>query len=115
MTEIATPPPVLNHGLELLLAELEGNQLEVALVPSRRPVNVGGCVRVAVSRNARWYRDFCARHPSSRRRLNAAPDTRIKRANVRRLLEALIAGRPVRSRYRAEILRLAVRATSQAA
>lgn len=103
------------RGLEWLLAELEGHQLQVALVPARREVNAGACVRVAVSRNARWYRDFCGRHPSGRLRRNAAPDTRIKRAHVRRLLARLIAGEAVRSKYAPELKRLAARAAGLAA
>lgn len=111
----ATPPPALRLGLEVLLAELDSARLEVVLVPARRAVNVGACVRVAVSKNASWYRAFCRRHPSSRRRRNAAPDTRIKRANVLRLLAQLIAGEPARSKYAREILRLAVNAARPAA
>jgi hypothetical protein len=103
----AAPPPATVRGLEQLLAELESSRLEVFLVPSRRRVNEGGCVRVAVSKNAGWYRAFCRRHPSGRLRRNAAPDTRIKRANVLRLLAQLAEGKPSTSKYAPEILRIA--------
>jgi hypothetical protein len=75
-----------------MLCELEGNRLEVILVPQRRWTNEGGMVRVAVSRNCSWYRAFCRAHPSSRIRRNSAPDTRIKRFRTVAALEAMITG-----------------------
>jgi len=101
-------------GLEMMLAELQSSELLVGLVPCRRYDNCGGCIRVAFSKNAAWYRHFCGRHLSCRRRRNLAPDTRIKRANVERLLERLLAqdGRS-RSKYAAELLRLAARTGAQ--
>jgi len=82
-----------------LLDELEGSQLEVILVPQRIHTNEGGCVRVAISKNATWYRRFCVLYCSSRVRKNAAFDTKIKRAIVVRTLQAIADGRPVRSEY----------------
>lgn len=96
-------------GLELMLAELESTQLEVALVPCRREVNIGGCIRVAVSRNCDWYRRFCSGHLSSRLRMKAAVDTRIKRRDTVRLLQRLITGAPSKSKYAPELQRLAER------
>lgn len=103
----------IRNGLIMLQAEFESSQLEIALVPCRRDANVGGCIRVAVSKNATWYRDFCARHASSRVRRKQAFDTRIKRRNVERLLARLVAGESSSSKYTAEILKLAARATAQ--
>lgn len=85
--------PPLARALESLLEELEANRLEVALIPQRVRTNEGGCVRVAISKNARWYRDFCAAYSSSRVRRNAAPDTAIRRENTVRALRSLLAGR----------------------
>lgn len=90
-----------------LLADLEGNRLEVALVPAPQPRHECHAVRVAVSRNPTWYRRLCAAFPSSRRRAKALPDTRIRRRDVLSLLSRLATGRPVRSRYAAEIARIA--------
>ena len=104
-----TDPHPAPGGLELLLAELEGNQLVVCLVPQRYRTNDGGMIRVALSKNATWYRRFCARHLSSRRRNNSLPDTRIKRRDIVRLLNRLIAGQPTRSQYAPELLREAER------
>lgn len=95
-----------------MLAELESSQLVVVLVPSRRAVNEGGCIRVAMDRNCEWYRRFCAAHGSSRVRHRALHDTCIKRRDTRRLLERLIAGRPSRSKY-AEELRAIARRVAQ--
>lgn len=96
-------------GLQILLAELESSRLEVVLVPLLRPVNVMGCRRVAASRNAAWYRKFCRGHASGRARRNAAFDTRIKRQATVRLLERMIAGQPVVSKYADELRRLAAK------
>ena len=99
-------------GLEVMLAELESSRLEVVLVPCRRFVNHGGCVRVAISKNAPWYQRFCADHGSSRKRKNAAHDTRIKRREIVRILGNLIAGRS-RSKYAPALLRIAGRYSRQ--
>jgi len=86
--------------------ELESSRLVVALVPQRIRTNEGGCVRVAVEKNAKWYRDFCADYPSARRRKNAAFDTRIKRDNTLRALAAMLRG-DVRSVYSGHLLAIA--------
>lgn len=96
-------------GLEMMLAELESSELTVVLVPTKRHVNEGGVIRVAQSRNATWYRRFYAAHSSDRVRKNAAFDTRIKRRATILLLETLIAGAPSRSKYAADLLRIASR------
>jgi hypothetical protein len=96
-------------GLEMMLAELESSCLEVMLVPCKRPVNSGGCIRVAASRNCTWYRRYCARHLSDRRRKNNAVDTRIKRRDTLRLLNRLISGKSSISKYAPELLGLAKR------
>lgn len=99
----------LKHGLEQLQGEFESHQLEIVLVPCKVRVNEGGCIRVAVSKNARWYSQFCSRHPSSRKRGNTLFDTCIKRRNIARLLQRLVDGKPTRSKYAPEILKLAGR------
>lgn len=99
----------MRQELELMLAELESSRLEVVLVPARFEVNVGACVRVAISRNADWYRRFCGAHGSSRRRRNLAWDTCVKRRDTVRLLETLIGGRATRSGYAEELLSIAWR------
>lgn len=81
-------------GPEIMLMELQSNFLTVVLVPCKRFVNECGCIRVAASKNAAWYRKFCANHGSSRRRKNTLHDTCIKRANTVRALENIIAGKP---------------------
>lgn len=89
-----------------MLCELESSHLEVILVPQRRFTNEGGMVRVAVSRNCKWYRAFCRANPSSRVRRNSAPDTRIKRFRTVAALGAMIAGEHS-TYYRRELERIA--------
>lgn len=84
--------PAQRQAARDLLDELESTCLEVILVPQRTYTNHGGMIRVAASRNCRWYRRFCLAHPSTRRRRKAAPDTAIKRAHTRRTLRRLAAG-----------------------
>lgn len=99
-------------SLELMLMELESSRLDVQLVPLNprlRNYNEGGCKRVCADRNAKWYRDLCQRHPSSRGTRRGGFDTRIRRRNVERLLRRLVAHLPTRSKYAAEIRRVAER------
>ncbi len=81
------------NPLEIMLAELESNRLEVMLVPQKRFTNECGMIRVAVSKNCTWYRKFCARHLSGRLRKNSAPDTKIKRRDTIRSLNRMMAGK----------------------
>ena len=89
-----------------MLNELESSQLVVILVPQKRHTNEGGMIRVAVSKNATWYRRFCAKNLSSRTRRNACPDTCIKRFRTVAALEAMIAGAPS-TYYRDQLLAIA--------
>ncbi len=68
---------------------------------------MGGKIRCVMGQNPQWYQRFCAQHLSTRKRRNALPDTRIKRANVVALLERLCAGKTSRSYYLAEIVQVA--------
>lgn len=99
----------VRQELVVMQAEFDSSQLRVALVPlspNKRGYNEGGCKRVAVEVNARWYRDFCRQHSSSRRRLRRNFDTRIKRRNVAILLDRLLT-RGSTSKYAAELIRIA--------
>lgn len=90
-------------------AEFESGRLEVALAPlnpKKRGYNEGGCRRVTINVNAKWYRDFCQKHLSSRRRNKRHADTRIKRRNVERLLSRLLSVGS-RSKYVDELIRIA--------
>ena len=108
-----------------LLDELESSRLEVILIPQRYRTNEGGCVRCAISKNASWYRRFCAAYTARRfkkdakgkrtphTRRNAAPDTLIKRQAVIRALTDIENGRSpeetVYGRRLAPIIALRVR------
>ena len=93
-------------------AELDSAKLEVQLAPLNprlRNYNEGGCKRVVTSRPVKWYRELCNRHVSSRGVRRGKFDTRIKRANVLRLLSRLSSGLPSCSKYAAEIRGIAER------
>ncbi len=95
--------------LQQMLDELESHRLEVQLVPLNprlRNWNAGGMKRVAVDKNAKWYSDFCRRHLSSRKRNKRKWDTKIKRANIVRILRRLCDGRPSVSKYAEELRRI---------
>jgi hypothetical protein len=97
-------------GLEQMLAELESNRLEVQLVPLNprlRNYNAGGMKRVAASRNAKWYSDFCRRHLSSRKRNRRKWDTKIKRQGVIEILSRMCVGKTTTSKYAAEFRAIA--------
>lgn len=91
---------------EIMLAELESNRLVVVLVPCKRRVNEGGCIRVATEKNCKWYRVFCARHLSDRKRRKSAVDTRIKRANIISILSRLAGEKCTNSKYFLELDRI---------
>lgn len=79
------------------LIELDSHCLEVVLIPSRDHDCAlrGGMIRAVQEQNAEWYRKFCGEHESNRKdRLRWSKfKTKIKRANTRRALQELIAGK----------------------
>lgn len=106
-------PVEYQAAAEELLGELESSCLEVALVPTRWRMNEGGCIRVAVSKNATWYQRFCRQYPSSRIRKNQAFDTCIKRAHTLRALKRFAQGASPRGSYGERLLPI-VRQRAQA-
>ncbi len=97
------------RAIEIMQAEFESHQLQVALVPSKRhDARCWDMIRCAISRNCRWYRLFCARHTSDRRRKNSLVDTRIKRRNIERALQGLLDG-TYNGKYASELLGIARR------
>jgi hypothetical protein len=97
----------VTEELSIMLAELESSCLEVILVPTKRYVNVGGCIRVAANKNTQWYREFCARYTSGRGRKRKKHDTRIRRDDTIAVLNRLIAGKKSCSKYAPELRRIA--------
>lgn len=77
---------------ECLLCELESSQLIVGLVPQKIRTNEGGMIRVAFSKNAKWYQLFCRAHERSYRRRNALSDTLINRSHTTAALGRLSQG-----------------------
>jgi hypothetical protein len=88
--------PHLRATLEAMLDELESSSLVVGVFPASDPRHEGHGVRCAVSRNADWYRRFCARFPSSRRDQNRKGRTAIKRRETIRALGHLLGADPSR-------------------
>lgn len=81
--------------LELMLDQLGSSRLVVLLAPlnpKMRGWTEGGCKRVVADRNPKWYRSYCARHPSSRGIRRGKFDTKIKRRDTLVALRRLITG-----------------------
>jgi hypothetical protein len=93
--------------LEYMQAELESNSLQVCLAPSKRRLNEHDQIRVALSRNANWYRTMCARFQSGRKKSRTNFDTLIKRRETLKALNRLIEGRALGTVYEARILAIA--------
>jgi hypothetical protein len=77
-----------------LLSDLNAGYLEVAKVPSRQ----GGYIRVPVSVNAEWYRRFCKRYLTTRRKY-PKPRTLIRRCHTEAALRRIIDGRQTDTEY----------------
>lgn len=90
---------MLKYALQEMQYELQSSRLEVILIPQCDPVNVGACVRAAVSFNCEWYRKLCADFESNRRRKYRKFKTKVKRKNIERILSRLIAGKESDSIY----------------
>lgn len=74
--------------------ELIWFRLDVILTPAPDPRHRGHMVRTVTMTNPGWYRQFCADHPSQRRRPRRShkPDTAIKRAHTLRALQEIAGG-----------------------
>lgn len=97
----------MSEVLITMLADLESHRLEVVLVPLNprlRNYTDGGCKRVVADKPPVWYRNLCNEYLSSRAIRRGKPDTRIRRANILRVLGRLCEGRPTRSKYAHDLL-----------
>lgn len=95
--------------LEEMLYELMENRLVVCVVPGNDGnVNDDGRkVRAVTSQNVEWYQELCLAYPSTRIRKNLSPDTKIRRKNVVRVLERLIATGKSLSMYAGDLIAVA--------
>lgn len=90
--------PEIKEAAEWMLYELESNRLEVCLIPCSGvhfdPRNMKK-VRVAISQNCKWYRDFCDSYTSGRKRPRnrSKHDTLIKRRSTIQGLNKIVSGR----------------------
>lgn len=94
----------MSRRLQYLLCELESNSLQVCLAPSKRGINESDQIRVALSRNANWYRAMCAKFQSGRKKSRTNFDTLIKRRETLKALNRLIDGRALGTVYEERIL-----------
>lgn len=92
------------HRLEIMQAELEAHPLVTILVPSKRhDRREWDHIRCNVSVPPKWYRKLCGLHASKRGVRRQKFDTIIRRANVLRCLERMLAGN-FRGRYAERIM-----------
>jgi len=96
----------LKEAFSYMYYDLLSNQLEVCLVPSttHRARN-GCCSRAVVSKNPKWYQDFCSAYEHDHRKKKAK--TIIKRRDTLALLKRLSNGEQVRSKYREHLTDIA--------
>lgn len=90
---------MLYYALLEMQNELLENRLEVILIPQVNPPNVGACIRVAARSNCSWYQKMCGDFPSKRRYPYRKFKTAVKRRHIVKVLEKMIAGRDVKSKY----------------
>ena len=95
------------NAMQDMLAELSAHKLEVMLVPVSRHARCytgeHSMKRVACNVGPLWYRHLCRAHPSSRGIRRNKFDTRVRRANILRVLGRLAAGLPSVSKYAGEL------------
>lgn len=93
----------LREAYESMYYDLIINRLDVTLVPSINPDRAanGCCSRVVVSRNPKWYREFCEKYLDERNK------TIIKRKNTLKTLDRLRNNKTTRSKYQEDLLDIA--------
>ena len=91
----------LKDMFKYMYYDLLSNRLDVVLVPSKYPAIAadGGCIRVAVTRNPTWYQSFCLRYKRNPLSKRKKPRTIIKRRETLSLLEGLMEGKDMKSKY----------------
>ena len=105
--------PYEHHALLEMLDELETQRLEVVLIPQPDPANPGACLRAVAAVNPAWYRRICAAFESRRKRHYRKFKTKVKRAEIRRVLAALCEKKTTQSIYAKWLLNEAARRYNQ--
>lgn len=85
--------------------EMEYRRLEVILIPSKNHECAirGGCIRVAINTNPEWYQELCSSYPRPDCKKWYKTRTIIKRANIIKLLDRLLAGQKINSKYEQDL------------
>lgn len=94
--------PELFVTLSAMRDELNEHRLTVDLAPAPSPRHGLHFVRVVCEKNAPWYREFCARFPSSRRGVRVR--TAIRRRETLAALNSLLADQPAGPVYGPRLL-----------
>ena len=94
--------------LDEMYYELSTEQLEVCLVPEYQHDDdmSGRMIRAVTGQNPDWYKELCARYPSTRKR-RKRDDTKIKRAYTLVLLERMMRRGKSMSMYVEDLLEVA--------
>lgn len=89
----------LKFTLQDMYYDFMEHHLEVILVPQNDPPNVGACIRVASSSNCQWYMDLCSDFEAKYSIKYRKFKTKVKRKEIERILNRLIAGKSCQSKY----------------
>ncbi|MBI5520244.1 MAG: hypothetical protein HY916_09305 [Desulfovibrio sp.] len=111
-------PEPLRPALRQMLHELDFACLQVTLVPAPEQRHAGHYVRLVVGHNPGWYRELCSMFPRGRRprrNLERYPDSRIKRGDIRAVIERLLDNRGTASGFAPHLLSFAREETQAAA
>jgi hypothetical protein len=89
-----------------MLADLESHRLTVELFPAPTQTHENHFVRVATDKNPLWYRNLCSLHASRRESKCGKFKTKIKRASIISALSSLSEGKPTKSNYSEELIKI---------
>lgn len=92
-----------------MLSDMGEYYLEVHLVDSKYKEQAirGAKIRMVFNENVDWYKKLCNKYQSSRIRRSLKSDTRIKRKNIKELLERLVDNKHTSSYYLDDLILIA--------
>jgi len=97
--------------LKIMLFQMETERLEVSLIPHPdiEKAQAGAKIRYVENQNPEWYRLLCALYQSTAPRYKRCTKfhTKIKRQHIMSILERLIKGMNVNSKYAEELIVIA--------
>jgi len=94
--------------LQIMLKELDDFYLEVKLIKAPESMFSGHKIRSVEKENPEWYKELCSRYTRNRRnRSDKYTDSKIKRDDIKKILNNLINKGFSKSYYSKDILELA--------